>query len=324
MSFSSSRLSSRSADASSTNRPGRPLPHFNLSVASEAAHYVNPEPVNDPEGKFVRSVPAGTVSVVVDAPAYMKYTRVITVEAKNPTTVDVALLKGRRVFGRVADASGHAVGGAQISIEDDSAQEASQSDEEGEYELRSVPAGEVTIGFRKNGFVSAVRKLAAGTGDHQLDATLTTGRKAAGRVIDRNGAGVAGANVMASSQAHGTDMQTATTEKDGSFVVEGLVPARYNFTASGTAGTHATLNDVDITRADPIILTIGPKETGTIRGTLAGYEKGGWMAAMVMANGDNGNAYAQVGRDGRFTVENVPAGSVEVMAMLTGQQRESS
>jgi protocatechuate 3,4-dioxygenase beta subunit len=304
---------------------GAAVPEFTVYAATPTERHSPPAPFADPDGKFVKKLPAGQVHLTITAPGYVAEQRSVTVSAASASEViEVALTRGRRVRGRVTSLDGKPVADASINV-DAMSHAGATSDEAGEYELDGVSSSDpVEITVSKDGFLSASRTLPAGSEDQTLDVALDPGRKISGRVVDQHGKPVEGAWISASTEAHGATSQSAMSAADGSFTIAGLLPTRYSFSASKDGSGEAERNDVDIATIQSLLLTLGNSASGTIRGSIAGASSGTWMMAMVAARGENGSAQAQVGRDGRFVIENVPAGEVNVVGMLYSTQSQVS
>jgi len=299
---------------------GAPVTHFSVNV-NDGNQYFDGKEFDDPNGEFVQPVTPGQLHLTITANGYMEAMVNATASAKSDP-VTVALTKGRKITGRITSSDVHPVAEASASVQN--APASAMSDEEGEYQIEGASTEEVNIEFSKTGFVSARKVIAAGTSDQRVDATLSNGLKVTGRVVDKSGAPVEGAHVSASSQAQDAGYQSATTDAAGAFTIEGLTPARYSFVAGKAQVGQATQKDIDVSHAQALLFTLGTDPTGTIHGTLAGAANGGWMMAMVMASSEHDTATAQVGRDGKFVIENAPAGEVTVRGQLIGINRQGS
>jgi uncharacterized GH25 family protein len=301
---------------------GSPIGQFQVNAAAGENGHENNQ-VSDADGRFTQAVAAGSVELTITAPGYSSATRTISVvEGKPLEPVNFALVKGRKISGRVTSTEGRAV--AEAGVGSDQANDGAMTDEEGDYEIDGVTTEQIVLDFQKQGFVAAHKPVPAGPGDQRIDVTMSSGRRITGRVVDKSGAPVEEAQVTASSEAHDADYQNATTDKSGAFTISGLASAHYSFQAVKTGAGQAKQDDVDVTKTTSLVLTLGKDATGTIHGSIAGVTSGGWMNAMVYAQGENGNANGQVGRDGKFVVENVPIGEVSVRGMLMSMQRRSS
>src|SRR4029450_256022 len=97
-------------------------------------------------------------------------------------------------------------------------------DERGEYELRGVAPGEVTLTFQAQGSLHEKRTLDTRQ-TTRLDVTLRRGLSLSG-VVTSEGAAVAGAGVSASSGAIGAQHTYARSDEQGRFTLEGRAAGR--------------------------------------------------------------------------------------------------
>jgi len=312
---------------------GMPLTAFQVRAEPRSGGEPLGEGINAADGAFVLHGPAGRYNVTVSAPGYLPTTLTdVAVEVgKSGPELALALVRGRKVHGRIGAADGSPL--ADASVERESRSNAvnsmedsyGSSDEEGEYELRGLPPSEITIGFAHPGYLSAHKTIAAGSDDVQLDVTLAPGRKAGGRVVSESGTAVPGAEVTATPVAHGVASQSATSGADGTFIVEGLGGGRHSFSASKGGYESANIQDVDLDGGKPIVLTLKSRATATIHGRVSGISSKSWLGGMVHASGKGeGMGTAEIARDGSYRIEAAPVGEVEVRAQTIGMDSQSS
>ena len=237
------------------------------------------------------------------------------------TVVTAASLShGRVVRGRVTDENGQPLGGVifgnSFDLRNDSLVQ-SQSGTDGSYEITGLsPDDEFVVGFRKNGFVSVQQWLKAGHDDVTLDVTLRRGVTVRGRVVDRNGVGVAKALVSASSKAPGGVFASAETGQGGEFHIDGLAPARWDFVALGS-GKHGAVKDVDVEKVHEVTIKFESLPAGTISGHVSGLDPA-WTMPGVIATNLGEIRSADVDAKGNYRIEDVPAGTVDVFAAAEG------
>jgi uncharacterized GH25 family protein len=302
---------------------GAPIPRFKLDVRGDVV-----DQIEDTRGEFVESLPAGAAEVRVSAPGYTPMSQTILIsETKTPEPLAFSLVKGRRISGRVVSTEGKPLPEVMIGSEGKGnegffdSSDSSMTDEDGAFTIEGAPLENLVLTFNKDGFVYGRKKVAAGAEDQTIEVILSSGRRVTGRVADKNGEPVDEAQITAS----GDDYQRAMTDKSGAFTISGLGDGPYEITATKSGLGQAKVKDVDPKKTVPLVLTLGTNGIGTIHGTLSGTSKGAWMMAMVTATSEEGEgAQAQVGRDGKFVIENVPAGEVTVRGMLMSMQRQSS
>ena len=288
---------------------GRPVSHY--SVRAEGA-YETQEHGGDE--MFTLAVPAGVTHVMVDAEGYLHESMQVVASLDKPAEVTFALTRGRTISGRVTSDAGLPLAQAMITPDsEDIDRSPVETGENGEFELMGMPREDVTLHVSRPGFVARAVAVDAGDADQRVNVTLAAGRKAFGKVVTATGEPVEKATVWAQPITHAEQMgQRAETDSGGAFAIEGLAEGRYRFFAGHQQHGTAELQDVD-PAAGPVILTFKPKsETGVIRGTVKGFAERGWMYAMVTTDAGR---QAMVGRDGKYRIENVPAGETQVRAM---------
>jgi hypothetical protein len=206
--------------------------------------------------------PAAASPRDLHAPAQLWWPGVV-VRGREETRLDLALVTGASLSGRVLDASGHALAGARVEAErrariavadempsvvltdgalavetDEDGHElvarastSTRSDESGAYELGALPSGRLRIVARdpsRPGLrpAEAEVELAAGTERHAFDLLLGAGLGLAGQVLDEAGRPVEGAEVTVLPGAGGTVVldEGVATGPDGRFAFQGLEP----------------------------------------------------------------------------------------------------
>jgi uncharacterized GH25 family protein len=169
---------------------------------------------------------------------------------------------------------------------------------------------------------------------------LERGRRIAGKVVDKSGAGVEGATVRvgemlwsegAQSGSEDDGLQqmmgfrTATTAADGSFSIVGIPKKGGSIVAE-----HKTLG-----RSDALKLPAGAGDLPDARLALHGFgsiagrvtHKGQPLAAMVMATATTGGAQlvtVQAGPDGNYVIDRISEGKHRLSAMQMGMMRMTS
>lgn len=279
-------------------------------------------------GPFQLQLAPGPAEIIVEAEGYMRGEQSLIIEPDKPATVEIALLRGRSIHGRVVGPDGAPLAEAAVMVaggegRSDVWQETAEG---GEFELDGIPAGPVTLQVTRPGYLG--RRIAVAADRAQVEIALTKGRSAGGRVVDENGQPVEGAEITASSAAHDADMQSATSTADGLFRIDGLGEGRHSFEARKAGYREAALRDVDLAANAPIVLTLrGSGATGTLHGTVRGFAGGTWLFGNVVVRSlddDGGWAQGTIQRDGSYRIEQVPAGAVELRARAGSTRREAS
>ncbi|HVR41000.1 MAG TPA: carboxypeptidase-like regulatory domain-containing protein [Thermoanaerobaculia bacterium] len=270
---------------------------------------------------FTLDVAPGPAQLDVMAEGYLGETIDVTVVEGKPTEVTVSLNRGRTVRGRVTSSNGGALGDASVQLQtEEGRQQSTSTDEDGEYELNELPREPVTLVVQHSGFIT--KRVNISDRDDRADVMLSSGRKVTGRVVTTSGEAIAEAYVSATSPAHEADSQTIATGNDGSFTLAGLGDARYTFIAMRRGYQSGKLEDVDVTSAAQIVITLTSSEevaAGTIHGTVEGFQKSGMFYGVVNATSENASSQTgMINRDGTYRVENVAAGAVRVQAAGNG------
>ncbi len=184
------------------------------------------ETSTDAEGRFTL-VPLrpGRYDVSATAPGYRKSGSGRHLDLKTGEElagVEVRLVPGAMVRGRVATPTGAPIAGAQVSSPDDHA--STRTDAQGAYRLTGVSPGRRGIGaeVHEDGIVSRStwQSLAVAPGENRLDFTLPPeGREVRGRVLAPDGTPVAGALLHPESACPERSVPRPHTAADGSFVI---------------------------------------------------------------------------------------------------------
>ena len=284
-------------------------------------------PFTSDDGSFVlENVPLGPATVVVTAAGYTVATLPnVDVEEGQATDVEVALERGVRIVGRVTDASGNAVSGANVRVAPRAVGRvvAPQmmgsmvtTDASGEYVIEAAEPGEQTLSFQRAGFVATEKTAELKRPETRVDVQLSSGVKATGVVVTESGTPVADAMVTAYSGAAGTRGTGARTDANGAFQIEALAPARYTFSASKEGYPRASVEDVDIAGGAPVRLVL--RSGGTIFGRVEGLQPDELAQAVVMASGRNGSSQVSVDGSGNYRLEGAPTGTVRLVARTGG------
>ncbi len=204
----------------------------------------------DERGEFSQpgDLDPGSCELFVVAPGAPVWTATVELSAGERTWVDVRLVDGLRVRGRVVDARGRPVAGAEVLATrefglDDPREwfltPRTTSDEAGLFLLELVPPGACELRARVPGrdrLGRARAGLDAGPGaELEVELVLDPGSLVTGRVVDRAGVPLVGWGVFAESEwlvedraaglLHGRGLRrTDRTDAEGAFVIANLEP----------------------------------------------------------------------------------------------------
>jgi protocatechuate 3,4-dioxygenase beta subunit len=281
------------------------------------------------DGSFaIDNVPAGTASIRVSARGYVPATRadIQVEEGRAVTGIDVQLDRGAKLTGRVTS-DGKPLPGVTVRATPLTAPSpivaGTVTDGDGQYTLDGLSAGQPAIEFRKQGYVVKRQNVEiAAAKDAHLDVELESGRALRGRVVDKNGAGIEGATVVAYAAGFGGMPEQAVSSGDGSFAIEGLGESHYNVQVrkSGFVGTSE--RDVALPQSAPLLVTLD--RGGTVTGRVTGLSPSELGMVYVSVSGGNGSyASAQTDATGAFTLRGVPDGQLTASAGIVGGDRRS-
>jgi hypothetical protein len=132
----------------------------------------------------------------------------------------------------------------------------------------------------------------------------------------------AGVEIDATTAAIGGDQQSAVSDREGRFVLGGLVAARYAITA--TKGPLRTeLSNVDATRETELKISLDARDTGIVSGRVNGLSatgvRGPLVRSVVTFHGQGEEQETPIDDAGRYRFQNVPAGSAELTARVSSQ-----
>ena len=257
--------------------------------------------------------------------------------AKNPDgTLDLTLTKATTIAGRVVDADGKPVAGAQVqvilagrSIFDFMHEATARTSADGRY---AVPAPPFESSASVNVAVSAPRRstvrsntFTLGTRDHNVDVTLPRLQAVVVRVVDRQGKAVPNATVaFAESEeiAGFRDarallmqpfvMRAARADASGEVALQ-LAPGSYELAAEAENYQTGVLQR-NVARAGTIDLTL--EQAFAIRGRVHRNDTGvDNVIIRVLGNEGMGrDVSATTGADGRYELKGLPPGKYRLGA----------
>lgn len=272
------------------------------------------------DGSFVlENVPAGAMTLVVNAPGYASGRLNITVEeGKTVSDVEVPLDAGVKLVGRVTGSNGQPLSDVNVSIAPSPTgtfatsgmRRSATTDSNGEYVLESLEAGEETLMFAHAKHTAQRKTVTLKGRETRLDMQLTAGTKLTGTVVTEAGAPVPDANV----ELRGGSFARARTNQNGTFELESVSPGRYTIAASKTGFAEGTVEDFDVTSGAQARIVL--KTGGTIYGRVSGLAQQELANVQVEAYGNRGQSSATVDAQGNYRLEGAPAGTVRVQARV--------
>lgn len=240
-------------------------------------------------------------------------------------TQDVPVERGEIIKGFVTRASdGAPVADALVTITDPLNGKVTdvRSGADGFYQSGGNRVGDVSVEVNKDGFTPFGPEPATVTAgsDATLHATLTVGGSITGVVHLPGGAPAPGADVVAIGDPPTNHLARAVSGADGSYSLPLLQPGTYDVTASKSGAGRITIGAVVVTdgATTPDVdlqLTAPASLTGVVRDGDGAPVAGATVWAPVP--GSN-SPTATTGADGSYSLSDVPAGEVRVMASATG------
>ena len=288
-------------------------------LANASVQFAGLELQSDTQGLFrAERVPAGTVSVVAELFRYVSDQQ--TVELERGTEQQVALSLDPITTGTVRgivlnSTDGQPVQGATVTI----GNLAAQSDADGRFEIENVPAGEVSTRASLALFEpgdSAVNVAAAEVVDTELRLLPITYGTISGTVVNADtGAALPGATVSAGSQS---------TESDAEGAFELTRVGAGEITVVGSKAIHtddSTMVTLAAGASESATLRLREITWGIVSGTATDADTG-----RPLANADIVIATRRTTTDenGRFRIDEVPAGQLQVTGNLAAYEPASS
>ena len=322
-----SRVSGRVIDKSSN----KPITSFEVGVTGSRAGgggmmmMMTPmmQSFTSDDGTFtLDNVPVGTPQIIASAPGYTTSRVSTTVEeGKAVTGVDIALEAGAKLTGHVTGPDGAPLAGVVVRPEMTGGRgmmrpptnAATTTDANGEYSLDSLEPGDHTFSFNYSSLPPLSKSVTLSDKETRLDVQFTNGIRVTGQVVTDAGAPVADAQVRAMSAAEGPMSGNGTrTDGSGSFILEGLAPGHYTFSAAKAGYAEGILQDVDIASGAPVRLTM--KSGGVIMGHVTGLSAAEMSQTNVNAFSSSGSASAPLDSSGNYRIDGAPIGTVRVQA----------
>jgi protocatechuate 3,4-dioxygenase beta subunit len=239
------------------------------------------------------------------------------------TDVNIALqLGGARLEGHVVDAEGVAIVGATVTIESGLADLVVTSDEQGAF-TADVGSGLASISAEHPGYADS---LAEGVAPTSMRIVMLRETVLAGRVIDAaTQLPVAGARVRPGGSdevSWASNAESALTDADGRFRIEGLTSGRYRPSAEaiGAKGAVGESFVVGVGESvEDLLITVTPARHVRGRPMLDGKTacKDGWVS-LVEKGTDANTDWRRVDADGSVFFPAVDDGTYEVSVECEG------
>ncbi len=317
------------------------------------------------DGTFqISGLPTGAgIELFFEAPGFgPKTLEVAPLEPfESRTGLEVVLRPGHLGFGRVVDEDEVPVVGAEVRLEEtvpsqdlllamrmrrSRGEEEPPHDltgEDGRFEVRDLTSGRFDLSVRAAGFaptrVPGVPVDPSGRATDFGTVVLVPGAVVEGRVVDRQGAPIKGAEVQIESGQRGLGdsavilPEPVRTDSAGSFLVSDLLPGRrVALSASKDGFGTAIVPAIEPPTSEPLEVVLAP--AGILKGRALD-EQGDPIEGVIVRTSLEDLAMtsstmasrrrhlsARTEADGRFRIENVEAGRLRVSAEASGYQQQ--
>ncbi|HEY0157178.1 MAG TPA: carboxypeptidase regulatory-like domain-containing protein [Thermoanaerobaculia bacterium] len=277
------------------------------------------------DGSFtLENVPPGAMTVVANAPGYASGNLNVTVEeGKTLSDVELQLDAGIRLTGRVTGPNGSPLSDVSVRLEPSTGgafamrgmEMSATTDANGEYTLEALQAGEESVTFSHPKYLSASKDVTLKGRETRLDVQLAAGQRVTGTVVTESGAPVAEAYVQAGGS--GWSGESARTNANGVFEMEGMTPGRYRFSARKSGVGEGVLEDVEIGSGAPVRIVM--RSGAVITGRVTGLSPQEYANTTVDARAGRNSASASVDASGAFRMEGAPSGTVQISATVASR-----
>lgn len=286
-----------------------------ISAAASAGLAFVTESRADADGAFVlEGLRPGQYTVVAshDDFAPSGATRIELSAGESRTSVEVVMLPGGELSGRVVDERGRGLESIPIELRADGERlpRMSVTDEGGEFSFEGV-RGEVTVTALPYDLPPA-REVVTVSGDERVAIELALSRSLEtlrGRVVDERGFGISGALLTVTSEDPARPVKrSAKSDADGSFSVPALPAPPYGVSVEHPAFSQTRMTGVDETDDLEVTMVAGVTLLGEV---LDGWTGDGLEGVRVRIRGEQ-DAQTRSRQDGTFVLRQLPTGTYEV------------
>ena len=277
--------------------------------------------VTDALGSYsIDNVPPGTYQVTPSKADYQSSSLAVSVLSGATSVANFSLsqiLTPGRITGSVTDVKdGSPIVGATLSA----GTRTVTTDASGKYAIANVPPGAYAVVASKDGYESSsltVNVYSGGTTltNFSLSQIFTPGSISGSVTDSKDGSPMAGATV-----SDGT--RTATTDATGTYSIANVPPGTYQVTASKSGYQSSSLT-VSVLAGATAVANLSLSQIillGSITGSVTDAKDGSPIAGATVSDG---TTTALTDGAGTYSINDVPAGSYQVVGSKVGYQSSS-
>lgn len=306
---------------------GQEIPHLTGTQSGAATTPALRGTTDDTGTCRIGRLPPGETPVQVRAAGYAHWHATTTLAAGDATLVDVQLVPGATITGRVTDDTGAPVAGAYLSTGQPHLMSgaATESDAAGRFALTDLSAATLDVNAWQEGVGDVTARLTTQAGGTTTWNPVLTMRPAiTGTVLDKSGAPVADAPINTWSQS-GSGVNAATrTDSNGRFLVGPLVLGEhYTVRTAFAAGFRARVEvrATDVVPESDIVLQarVDAEPTAEIRGRLVTAGERGLAGLTIVLWDESAGLPLEIAADGTFASRLRHPGQVHVTVSAGNQ-----
>ena len=276
------------------------------------------------EGRFeLESAPLGPQPLQVRASGFAPLRSSLEVFAGAPNECRLTLVREARVVGRVRGPDGRPIAGAWVYTDPPErfASSGAWSGLDGGFELAGLGGERIVLVAQNEEHGRAERELDLAPGEtREWEATLGHGPRITGQVLDEHGSPLAGAVVVALDPGNPEQrVRSNTTDGEGSFAITGIAEQAYRMWVQPPLGWRdfPLLEVAEAWPGDaPLVLRVpASAERGRITAQVCGPDGAPLAGAELQVwhvEERQWRSFVSQAADGAITVEDVPAGRVEL------------
>lgn len=231
------------------------------------------------------------------------------------------LARGSELRGRISNEDDEPVSGARILV----GAQATLSDTDGRYQTSGLPEGTARFELTHPAYPSRLREVEIEEGMNELDVVLPAGVEVSGRVINGSGEPVAGVRVeMERAELRHQLRYQTVSDAEGAFELSAVTAGTYRLEARRPGWAPATREPLVVGEQSTEDLEVVLLEGTDVTGWILGLDFDELARVSVRAEAEGHRAFPGAVRyDGRYRVEDLPAGSYQLRARSADGRRQA-